>query len=272
MVQALSNFNRDLYRTLQPPLTFISDRGEGRSSDSDFAVRPVLAQDGWEPLATSHECYASQGVHNDNLLLPWNGHNCMGFLLLSRAWVVPGITKPMNQLYTTHEFPRSDKLAGYTLPQVLSRYVEMIHHILPTLAPHLPLTRAERTKLAHVANTVPTAHFTTDYLSHPFLIFNNPTADNLQDSEAAKPILLRELPYTRNSETPQTPADALQKLRQGHFQTHGEFVKILLTPLLTCIRFYTTGGNTCLRQAVNAKHLAFQWYTYLSDEIPEVYR
>jgi hypothetical protein len=120
MIQALSNFNRDLYRTLQPPLTFISDRGEGRSSDSDFAVRPVLAQDGWEPLATSHECYASQGVHNDNLLLPWNGHNCMGFLLLSRAWVVPGITKPMNQLYTTHEFPRSDKLAGYTLPQVLS--------------------------------------------------------------------------------------------------------------------------------------------------------
>ncbi len=196
----------------------------------------------------------------------------MGFLLLSRAWVVPGITKSMNQLYTTHEFPRPDKLAGYTLPQVLSRYVEMIHHILPTLAPHLPLTRVERTKLAHVANTVSTEHFTTDYLSHPFLIFNNPTVDNIQDSEAAKSILLRILPYTRNSETPQTPADALQKLRQGHFQTHGEFVKILLTPLLTCIRFYTTGGNTCLRQAVNAKHLAFQWYTYLSDEIPEVYR
>ncbi len=148
----------------------------------------------------------------------------------------------------------------------------MIHHILPTLAPHLPLTRAERTKLAHVANTVPTAHFTTDYLNHPFLIFNNPTAAHLLDTEAAKIILSRELPYTRDSETPQTPADALQKLRQGHFQTHGEFVKILLTQLLTCIRFYTTGGNTCLRQAVNAKHLAFQWYTYLSNEIPEVYR
>ncbi len=102
----------------------------------------------------------------------------------------------MNQLYTTHEFPRPDKLAEYTLPQVLSQYVEMIHHILPTLAPHLPLTHAERTKLTHVANTVSTAHFTTEYLSYPFLIFNNPTAANLQDTEAAKTILSRELPYT----------------------------------------------------------------------------
>ena len=72
----------------------------------------------------------------------------------------------------------------------------MIHHILPTLAPHLPLTHAERTKLTHVANTVSTANFTAEYLSYPFLIFNNPTAANLHDTEVAKTILLRELKST----------------------------------------------------------------------------